>query len=760
VRVALVVEDDGRSERLLEMLAPHGLVPVGADDPLRIERGRVSVLKGELSRGFVAPQSGWAFVPVQALFGVRRRTSDRAHVLFEGGVSSLGQLKVDDPVVHRVHGVGLYRGLVRLEVQAGIEQDFVKLAYRDEDVLFLPVTALEQLSRYTPASSGAAVVLDRLGGQTWARRKGKVRDHLLSMAQDLLRLHGRREIAVRPAYAPPGRRSLAFEARFPHEETPDQAVAIAAVHEDLSKPFPMDRLVCGDVGFGKTEVALRAAMRVVEHGRQVAVLCPTTVLAHQHYRSFRQRFADDPGVRVAMVSRFTPAADLPSVLEDIANGTVHVVVGTTALLGRKVRFADLGLFVVDEEHRFGVTQKERLKRMRTEVDILSLSATPIPRTLQMALSGVREMSLIATPPPDRLAVRTSLSRFTEARVRDLIVTEIERGGQVYVVHNRIETLGKIADQVASWVPEARVLSAHGQMDADVLERVLVDFVDRACDVLVSTAIVESGVDLPNVNTMIVDRADLFGVAQLYQLRGRVGRGDRRATCVLCVPDELPVEARRRLRVIVEHQSLGSGFHVAAADLELRGGGNLLGAAQSGNIDQVGYETWLDLLEEAVHAARGDLERERIDPVIEVPVPAFLPDALVTDPQERLTWYRRIASARTERDVERALEDLETEHGDLPDEARNLGDLGVTRLACHELGVVRCTWLKVRVVLELHPSSTLDARRIQTAAKRHPKRFEVTEKPARTVSVRFTPAEGETPFRFLKWVFAQLRRTDD
>ncbi len=741
------------------MLAPHGLAPEHVSDPHAIERGKISLLIGDLPRGFVAATAGWAFVPVQALFGVRHRGAERAHVLFESGVSSLGQLKVGDPVVHRVHGVGAYRGLVRLEVLQGVEQDFVKLGYRDDDVLFLPVTTLEQLSRYTPASSGAEVVLDRLGGQSWARRKGKVRDNLLSMAQELLRLHGRREVATRPAYAPPGKRSLAFEARFPHVETPDQAVAIAAVQDDLSRPFPMDRLLCGDVGFGKTEVALRAAMRVIENGRQVAVLCPTTVLAHQHNRSFRARFGDDPEVRVGMLSRFTAPSDARQLVAELAAGTVHVVIGTTALLGRQVRFRDLGLVVIDEEHRFGVKQKDRLKRMRTEVDILALSATPIPRTLQMALSGIREMSLIATPPPDRLAVRTSLGRFGEVRVRDAILAELERDGQVYVVHNRIESLRIIEEQVAEWVPEARVVSAHGQMEVRELEKALVDFVDRKCDVLVSTAIVESGVDLPNVNTMIVDRADLFGLAQLYQLRGRVGRGDRRATCLLCVPEDIPADARKRLRVVVENQSLGSGFHVAAADLELRGGGNLLGAAQSGNIDQVGYETWLELLEEAVRAARGDLERDRIDPIIEVPVPAFLPDVLVKDTPERLSWYQRISAARTEREVERTLEELESEHGELPEPARNLGDLAITRLACRELGIVRCTWLKVRMLLELHPASPLAADRTDAAARRHPKRFAVEMDRARTVAVRFTPDEANTPFRFLKWVFAQLRRDE-
>ena len=763
VRVALVSKDDDRGSRLLELLDPHGLHPVRVKSPFAIEPGKVSLLTGDLPRGFVAPDSGWVFVPVSALFGTPRRSSaDRAHALWDTGVTSMAQLKEGDPVVHRLHGVGLYRGLTRIELQRGIEQDFVKLEYRDGDLMFLPVASLEQLSRYTASSSDTAPTLDRLGGQTWARRKGRVRDNLLSMAQDLVRLYAQREVAVRPAYPDRGPRYVAFEARFPYQETPDQQIAIEAVMDDLSRPYPMDRLICGDVGFGKTEVSMRAAMRVVEGGRQVAVLCPTTVLAHQHLRTFRERFASDPGIRVGMWSRFTTPTELDALQKGLADGTTQIVVGTTSLLGRGVRFADLGLIVIDEEHRFGVKQKDRLKRMRSEVDVLSLSATPIPRTLQLAMSGVREMSLIATPPPQRLAVRTSLARLTEARTRDVITSEIERGGQTWFVHNRVESIGKVADQLREWVPQARIAVAHGQMDDDALERVLVDFVDKKYDVLVCTAIVESGVDLPNVNTMLIDRADLLGLAQLYQLRGRVGRGDRRATCILLTPEETTPEARKRMRVIVENQSLGAGFHVASADLELRGGGNILGAAQSGNIDQVGYETWVEILDEAVHHARGELDRERIDPEIEVPVAAFIPDNLVKDNDERLLWYRRIGNAPTSAAVERVLDELEGEHGDLPEQARNLGDLVTTRLLCRELGIVRCAWLKVRVVLELHPSSNLHGKRLASALQRNPKRLVVDKQldgHVVTLSVRFTPSEAERPFRYLRWVFAQLSRGD-
>jgi transcription-repair coupling factor (superfamily II helicase) len=760
VRLALVVKDDGRGERLMELLAPHGLHPVPTSgSPFDIEAGKVSLLTGDLPRGFVAAESGWAFVPISALFGApRRAASDRAAALWDQSVTSAAQLKVGDAVVHRQHGVGLYRGLVRIEVDKGVAQDFAKLEYRDGDLLFLPVASLNQISRYTASSADTQPALDKLGGQTWARRKGKVRDNLLAMAQDLVRLHAKREIAVRPPYPPMGPRYMAFEQRFPHQETPDQAVAIDAVMDDLSRPYPTDRLICGDVGFGKTEIAMRAAMRVVEGGRQVAVLCPTTVLAHQHLATFRERFAHDTAVTVGMWSRFTSAKDLEALKEGLADGTVDIVVGTTSLLGRAARYADLGMVVIDEEHRFGVKQKDRLKRMRAEVDVLALSATPIPRTLQLALTGVREMSIIATPPLERLAVRTTLARKSESRVRDAIVSEIERGGQAWFVHNRVESIGKAAEQLQEWIPSVRIAVAHGQMPAEDLEQVLVDFVERRHDVLVCTAIVESGVHLPNVNTMVIDRADLLGLAQLYQLRGRVGRGDRRATCLLLTPEELTVEARKRMRVIVENQSLGSGFRVASADLELRGGGNLLGAAQSGNIDQVGYDTWVELVEDAVHHARGDLDRERIDPEVEVPVPAFLPDILIKDTDERLMWYRRLSNAHSAAEIERALDELEGEHGELPDPARNLGDLLIARLKCRSLGIVRCAWLKVRVHLEMHPSSPLLAGRLGAAAARHPKRFAVKEAAGvSTVDVRFTPQEAERPLRYLRWVLAQLER---
>ena len=759
VRVALVVEDEKRAERLLDLVDPHGLKPERAGSPLDIPVGKVSLLIGDLPQGFVAPESGWAFVPIAAMFGGARRArqKDRLHTLFESSVTTMSQLKVGDAVVHRLHGIGRYHGLQRLPVTR-VEQDFVKLEYRGGDLLFLPVTALDQLSSYTAASANTAVKLDRLGGTTWASRQGKVRDNLLKMAQGLLGLYARRELATRGAMAPPGPMYRAFEARFPYTETPDQAAAIQAVQDDLSTGFPMDRLVCGDVGFGKTEVAMRAAMRVVESGYQAAILCPTTVLAYQHYHSFMERFEGFP-VRVGMLSRFCTPTEERAVVEGLREGTLDIVVGTTAVLARRIRYARLGLMVIDEEHRFGVKQKERLKKMRTEVDILTMSATPIPRTLQMALSGIREMSIMATPPADRLAVRTTIARTTEVRVRDAIRQELERGGQCFVIHNRVQTIERFTRQLREWVPDARFSVAHGQMEDRALEDVLVGFLQRQSDVLVCTSIIESGIDMPSVNTLLVHRADLFGLSQLYQLRGRVGRANVRAKCILLTPEITTSDARKRLRVLVEHTRLGSGFNVAAADLELRGGGNLLGSQQSGNIDKVGYDVWVELLREAVATARGDRELERIDPEVEVPVPAFIPDKLVPDVQERLGWYKRLSTARTSGQVDAVLDELEILAGEVPAEARNLANLMAIRLQCREFGVVRCSWLKVRTRLELHPSSKLEKQDIDWIVRRHPKRFTLRQDPgsAARLDVRFTPREGERPFRYLRWVFAQFRQ---
>ncbi|MFK7929518.1 MAG: transcription-repair coupling factor, partial [Myxococcota bacterium] len=757
--VVLVCGSVQRAENLREMMEPHGVFPLPASDPLNPPAGSVSQMVGDLPRGFLAPDAGVVFLPDTALFGSRSRRglADRIHTFFDAALTHVAQIKEGDFVVHKRHGVGVYKGLQRMDV-GGSEQDLARVMFRGGDLMYLPVSRLGQLSRYVPANDGKDIKLDKLGGATWEARKGKVRDSLLAMADELLRISAKRELANRAPYSKPADLYHAFVARFPHDETPDQHTAIEAIQEDLSGDVPMDRLLCGDVGFGKTEVAMRAAARVVEGGRQVAVLCPTTVLAYQHVQTFRERFGDLP-VKVGLLCRFNSAAEDREVREGLREGEYDVVVGTTSLLARGIRYKRLGLMVIDEEHRFGVRQKERLKKMRAEVDVLSMSATPIPRTLQMGLSGLREMSIMATPPQDRLAVRTSVAQLKRVRIRDALLHELDRSGQAFFVHNRVESIERIADRLRTWVPEARVEVAHGQMDSTKLEEVLVRFTKHEFDVLVCTAIMEAGIDLPNVNTMIVNRSDLCGLAQLYQLRGRVGRGSVRAQCLLLLPEGATQEARRRVQVLVEHSGLGAGFQVAAADLEMRGAGNLIGHAQSGNIDAVGYEVWLELLEEAVHKARGEMDAGRVETEVEVPVDAFIPEQMVKDVHERLNWYRRLSSATTVAQVDQVLEDLELERGTLPVEVDNLAGLMIAQIHGRQMGLTRIAWLKVRVMFEFHGGTKVRRSVLDGLQTKMPKRMKVVEaagEPLR-LDVRFTPSEAERPYRFIRWVLSQLMR---
>ena len=519
---------------------------------------------------------------------------------------------------------------------------------------------------------------------------------------------------------------------------------------DLAGESPMDRLIVGDVGFGKTEVAMRAAMRAVEAGRQVMVLCPTTVLAYQHLRTFGERFAPF-GVEVGLLSRFTTPAESRALKKRLREGRTHVAVGTTSLLGRGVKLRDLGLVVVDEEHRFGVRQKERLKRLRAEVDYLALSATPIPRTLHMAFTGIRTFSAITTPPRDRLPIRTFVARYSPDRIRADAMRELRRGGQVFVVHNRIASIGALAETVREYLPEARVAVAHGEMAAPDLERVLVGFIGGETNVLVCTAIIESGVDIPTVNTILINQADQFGLAQLYQLRGRVGRSHLRAYCTLMVDPgrEVTADATRRLRVLQQHTELGAGFAIASADLDLRGAGDLLGRKQHGHIRAVGFETWVELLEDAIREARGLAERARLDPDVELGWSAFVPEEWAPDMEERLLLYRRLAMARDVDAVRALMDEAEDRLGAPPPPAIALGRLLQIKCRCREIGASRLVWQKSRVVLtfdEVTPIEPSDMAGLVTA---HKKRMRMLD--GSSVAVRFTPAEGEKSFLFLHWV---------
>ncbi len=676
--VVLAAPNLTHAQRLTSVLRGYGLTldaPRRAEDGSVPRRGpargptRVQVVAGQLSAGFSSPGDRLLILSEADLFGrVTRKARRRRR---RAGLPNLAQLSVGDYVVHVTHGVGRYAGLHKLTL-GGVPGDFMRVEYAGTDKLYLPVYRLGEIERYVSAEAKAPR-LDRMGGGTFETKKARVKAEVRQMAEELLQIYAQREALDGYAFGPVDDTYAAFEATFPFEETPDQQEAIDAVQEDLSRPRPMDRLVCGDVGFGKTEVALRAAFRAALAGKQVAVLAPTTVLVQQHYHTFRERM-EGFGVRVEHLNRYLSAAERKRVVAQIRQGSVDVVVGTHRLLSRDVRFADLGLLVIDEEQRFGVAQKERFKKLKTKVDVLTLSATPIPRTLHMSLLGIREISLIMTPPVDRLAVRTFVTRQGDTVIEEGIRKELARGGQVFYVVPKIMGIEEHAVRVRTLVPEARVLVAHGKMPGALLEKTMVDFVEHRADVLVSTTIIESGLDIPRANTMFVARADMFGLSQLYQLRGRIGRSRLRAYCYLMVGalETLSAESRRRLEAIQKYAELGSGFAVASEDLEIRGAGEILGGRQSGQIQAIGFEAYSRILAEAVAELRGQPITVQTDPEIVFDVAAFLPDTYVEDTGQRLDLYRRLSSAPDIDGVNAVMEEIRDRFGEPPMEAVHLG----------------------------------------------------------------------------------------
>ncbi len=682
-RVVLLSSQAGR---LNEILADHG---VPADLSPRLEKppaaGLAVSVPGGLSRGFRIPELQLVVVTDAEVLGWKRRRR-RLRVAKEGAVvRSWSELEPGDLVVHLHHGIGRYRGVVRKAV-AGAERDYLHLEYAEGDALFVPTDQIHLVQRYVGVE-GHTPRIHRLGTADWEREKRRVREATQEVARELLELYARREAARGFAFSPdtPWQREL--EASFEFEETPDQWKAIEDVKRDMESPRPMDRLVAGDVGYGKTEVAIRAAFKAVMDGKQVAVLVPTTLLAQQHWQVFRARFAAFP-VRVEMVSRFRSPREVRRVLEDLAAGTVDVVIGTHRLLQKDVRFKDLGLVIIDEEQRFGVLHKERLKQLRASVDVLTLTATPIPRTLHMSLVGLRDMSLMETPPDARQPIRTTVAEWSETLVQEAIRRELARGGQVYVVHNRVSTIERAARRVQALVPEARVAVAHGQMPESQLERVMLDFVAGRYDVLVSTTIVEIGLDIPRVNTILVEDAHTLGLAQLYQLRGRVGRADQQAYAYLLYPKgaQLGEEAKARLEALREFVALGSGIRLAMRDLEIRGAGNLLGPEQHGHMAAVGFDLYTRLLDEAIRRLRGEFVEEAPDPVVELRLSAYLPESYVPQERERLAAYRRLATARSPQEVVAVEEELRDRYGPLPEPARNLVQVAVLREMARGLGV--------------------------------------------------------------------------
>ncbi len=597
--------------------------------------------------------------------------------------------------------------------------------YAGGDKLYLPVYRLNQVQKYS-GGEHAEPKIDRLGGQTFAKTKGRVKKAVREMADELLRLYAERESAVAERLPEPSDEYYAFEATFPFDETPDQAKAIQEVNKDFERGRPMDRLVCGDVGFGKTEVALRAAFRAAMEGKQVCVLCPTTVLAQQHFRVFEQRMQSYP-IRIRSMSRFQTKKEQDETLAMLKDGSCDIVVGTHRLLSKDVHFKNLGFLVVDEEQRFGVTHKERIKQMKAQVHVLTLSATPIPRTLQMAVSGLRDLSLITTPPVDRRAVRTVVTRYDDAVLREAVERELSRGGQIFYVYNRIEGIYERAQKLQALVPNARIAVGHGQMakagsrggssgtekTESALEKTMLDFVDGRYDILVATAIVESGLDIPRANTILIDRADMFGLSQLYQLRGRVGRSKERAYCYLIVPpvDALKEEARARIEALERHTELGSGFKIASLDLELRGAGDLLGAEQSGNVASVGFDLFVQMLEDAVSELRGEEVVHEVDTELSFDVEAILPEEYIADVGVRLSFYKRLASAQDEAHVTEIGEELEDRFGAPPEAAKRLLALMALKTELRRLRVLGCEATATRVTLHLREDTPLDPQKI-------------------------------------------------
>jgi transcription-repair coupling factor (superfamily II helicase) len=694
-RVLFTSDSAGRREQVYEMLAGRNLDLIRADgwDAFVDSAQRIGVAIAPLESGVLLPAAGVALISEQQLFGERVRQRSRRRRIErdpETIIRQLNDLEAGSPVVHAEYGVGRYLGLTTIET-GGITAEFLQLEYADEDKLYVPVHALELISRYTGASADNAP-LHRLGSDQWSKARRRAIRKIRDVAAELLDIYARRAARSGHSFKWPETDYRAFESDFPFEPTDDQARTIDEVLEDLSSGKPMDRIVCGDVGFGKTEVALRASFAAVHGGKQVAILVPTTLLAQQHGQNFRDRFAEWP-VRVEVLSRFQTPKAVKSIVEGLRSGNVDIVIGTHRLLQHTRDIRNVGLVIIDEEHRFGVRHKEAIKSLRSEIDVLTLTATPIPRTLNMALGGIRDMSLITTPPAERLAVKTFVTEWSDVLVREACLREIKRGGQVYFIHNRVEDIGRIGEQLADLVPEAKIRVGHGQMPERELEQVMLDFYHRRFNILLCTTIVESGIDVPTANTIIINRADRFGLAQLHQLRGRVGRSHHRAYAYLVAPPKatMTADAVKRLEAIDSLEDLGAGFTLATHDLEIRGAGELLGDTQSGQIQEIGFSLYTELLSRAVESLKNGHEPNLEGPLdtgvdINLHVPALLPDDYVPDVHLRLILYKRISGCQTHEDLRELQVELIDRFGLLPDATKNLMRIASVKQTGTALGI--------------------------------------------------------------------------
>ncbi|WP_058909707.1 transcription-repair coupling factor [Entomohabitans teleogrylli] len=727
--VVFSVESEGRREALSDLLGRIKLAPkriLRLDEA--IDSGRYLMI-GASERGYIDTLRQRVLICESDLLGERvsrRRQDSRRTINPDTLIRNLAELHPGQPVVHFEHGVGRYAGLTTLEA-GGVKAEYLMLTYANDAKLYVPVSSLHLISRYAGGADENAP-LHKLGGDAWARARQKAAEKVRDVAAELLDIYAQRAAKEGFAFKHDKAQYQLFCDGFPFETTPDQAQAINAVLSDMCQPLAMDRLVCGDVGFGKTEVAMRAAFLAVENHKQVAVLVPTTLLAQQHFDNFRDRFANWP-VRIEMISRFRSAKEQTQVLEQTAEGKIDILIGTHKLLQNDVKWRDLGLLIVDEEHRFGVRHKERIKAMRADVDILTLTATPIPRTLNMAMTGMRDLSIIATPPARRLAVKTFVREYDELVVREAILREVLRGGQVYYLYNDVENIQKAAERLANLVPEARIAVGHGQMRERELERVMNDFHHQRFNVLVCTTIIETGIDIPTANTIIIERADHFGLAQLHQLRGRVGRSHHQAYAWLLTPHPkaMTQDAHKRLEAIASLEDLGAGFALATHDLEIRGAGELLGEEQSGQMETIGFSLYMELLENAVDALKSGREPSLEDLTssqteVELRMPSLLPDDFVPDVNTRLSFYKRIASARDSDELDDLKAELVDRFGNLPDAARNLLDIAALRQQAQKLGIRKIEGHEKGGVIEFAEKNHVDPLWLISLLQKQPDHF--------------------------------------
>jgi len=722
-KIVIITRTNEQGKRLKEILKNYNVEVDGFLDSWKDlpEKSGIYICKGNIPNGFLWHDIGLCVISEDEIFGKKKETTEGKRTSKLIKLTDIGQFKVGDLVVHEEHGIGRYIGLKKVEVNGRVNE-YVVIEYAENSKLYIPADRAGILHKYIGVDDKEPK-LDQLGGRSWDIAKKRAKNSIRKIAKQLVELYAIRQSRKGFSFSPPDHVFREFEATFEHEETPDQIKAIEDVIRDMTSERPMDRLICGDVGFGKTEIAIRAAFKAVMDGKQVAVIVPTTLLAEQHYRTFKKRM-EPYNIRVEMLSRFKSRSEQKRIIAETRSGKVDILIGTHRILQKDIEFSDLGLLIIDEEQKFGVRQKEQLKRYRATIDVLSLAATPIPRTLHMALLGVRDISIVETPPKDRLSIKTHISYYDEDLIKKAIRFELERGGQVFFVHNRVQTIYERAEKVEKLVPEARIAVAHGQMKEEDLEKTMFSFLNREIDVLVCTSIIESGLDIPSANTIIIDGVEKMGLSQIYQLRGRVGRSKERAYAYLLIsdPSSITPDGEKRLKALMDFSRLGAGLQLAMHDLRIRGGGNILGYAQSGHISEIGYELYVKLIEQTIAELKGEEWHEEINPEININVPAYIPESYIMDSDIRLNIYRRLSMLSEEGSLMKIKEELLDRFGEIPDEVKNLFEIMGIRIILKKMGIKRMDVGSDGIILSFLYNGYVNPERLKELVLKRPRVF--------------------------------------